>query len=111
MDIDPKRIYWHRDLPPLAAEIMGEHTIEASSARIEGTIAHRDELWDQCYQNLMTRANARLEQEITRLGGHYARVLDELIDTRHDDLRGEAWLQGRFTYMLYRQPEHPATAS
>ncbi|MEO8259882.1 MAG: hypothetical protein ABI868_21235 [Acidobacteriota bacterium] len=36
-----QRIYWHRDLPPLAAEVLGEHT-------------------------------------------------------------GEAWLQGRFTYMLYR---------
>jgi hypothetical protein len=29
-------------------------------------------------------------------------VLDESIDTRHNAATGEAWLQGRFTYMLYR---------
>jgi hypothetical protein len=34
----------------------------------------------------------------------YAHVLDESIDSRHDGATGEAWLQGRFTYMLYRRP-------
>ena len=40
----PKTIYWHRDLPPLDAEPLGEHTIEATSSRGPATIAHRDEL-------------------------------------------------------------------
>lgn len=97
-----KVIYWHRDLPPLDAEIMGEHMVEAKSAPVPGTLAHRDELWDQCQSDLMGRAGARLGQEVVRLGGRYAHVVDERIDAKHDDITGEAWLHGRFTYMLYR---------
>ena len=26
-----KRIYWHRELPPLNAELLGEHVLEATS--------------------------------------------------------------------------------
>ncbi len=96
-----KVIYWHRDLPPLDAEYMGEHIIEAASARVPSTLAHRDELWDRCYQNLMAQICDRLEQEVLRLGGSYAHVLDESIDSRHDDVTGERWLHGCFTYMLY----------
>jgi len=43
----------------------------------------------------MDQAVMRLEEEICRLGGHYAHVLDESIE------KGEAWLHGRFTYMLF----------
>ena len=96
-------IYWHRELPPVTAEMIGEHTLEAASVRVEGTIAHRDELWDRCYEDLMTRARNRLEQEVARLHGDYAHVLGEAIDARHDDTTGEAWLAGRFTYALYRR--------
>lgn len=32
---------------------------------------------------------------IVRLGGHFAHVHDESIDTRHDETAGEAWLHGR----------------
>ena len=67
---------------------MAEHIVEATSDRVEGTISHRDELWDRCYQELMANAQGRLAQEITRLGGHYAHVHDESIDIRHDDLPG-----------------------
>jgi hypothetical protein len=98
-------IYWHRELPPSSAEIMGEHTVEATSDRVEGTIAHRDELWDRCYRDLMARARLRLEQEVARLNGHYAHVLEEVIDTSHDDAKGQAWLRGRFTYVLYCRSE------
>ena len=31
-------------------------------------------------------------------------VHDEAISPKHDDIVGEAWLHGRFTYMLYRRP-------
>lgn len=96
-------IFWHRELPPFDAEAMGEHIVEATSKRVPGTITHRDELWNRCHEDLMAQARARLEQEVVRLGGNYAHVLDESIDSRHDDVAGEAWLHGRFTYMLYRR--------
>ena len=98
-----KIIFWHRDLPPLDADAVEEHVLEATSARVPGTILHRDELWDHCYEDLMAETATRLEQEILRLGGHYAHVLSESIDTRHHGATSESWLHGRFTYMLYRQ--------
>jgi len=98
-----KMVYWHRELPPIDAELIAEHTVEATSSRVPGTIEHRDELWDRCYEELMEDAERRLAQEITRLGGHFAHVRDETIDAKHDDAAGEAWLHGRFGYMLYRR--------
>jgi hypothetical protein len=95
-------VYWHRDLPPLEAETAGEHSVEADSTHLPGTIAHRDELWRVCYDDLMARAQVRLEQEVHRLGGRYGHVFDEAIETRHDDAKGETWLRGRFSYVLYR---------
>jgi len=95
-------IYWHRELPPLAAEAVGEHTVEATSHRVPGRIVTRDELWGRCLEDLMAQAKTRLVQEIVRLKGRCAHVLDESIESRHDDATGEAWLSGRFTYMLYR---------
>jgi hypothetical protein len=102
---DVKIVYWHRELPPLEAEMIGEYTLEATSNRVPGTLSHRDELWDRCYQELMVNANARLAQEVDRLGGHYAHVLDEFIDVKHDEPAGEAWLHGRFSYTLYRRQD------
>lgn len=103
-DHDRPIVYWHRDLPPLEAELVAEHTVEANSGRVPGTLAHRDELWDQCYRELMAGATHRLVDEVARLGGHYAHVRDETISPRRDDAAGEAWLHGRFTYMLYCRP-------
>src|SRR5262245_47562335 len=98
----PVGIFWHRDLPPVEAEPMGEHTIEASSSRVPDKIANRDALWSRCKEDLTAKTRGRLEEEIVRLGGRYAHVLDERIDTRHDPVTGEAWLHGQFNYMLYR---------
>ena len=97
-------VYWHRELPPFDADAVAEHSIEATSSRVPGSLVHRDELWGRCYENLMAHTASRLQQEVVRLGGDYAHVLDESIDSRHDGATGEAWLHGRFTYMLYRQP-------
>jgi hypothetical protein len=97
-----KTIYWHRELPPLDATALGEHTVEATSHRVPDTIAHRDDLWDSAKDDLIAQTRERLAEETARLGGRYAHVLDESIDTRHDAATGEAWLHGRFTYMLYR---------
>ena len=103
-DHDRKIVYWHRELPPIEAELIADHTVEANSGRVPGTIAHRDELWNQCYRELMTAAETRLAQEVARLGGDFAHVHDEAIEARHDDAAGETWLHGRFNYMLYRRP-------
>jgi len=103
-DCANKVVYWHRELPPFDAEILGEHTVEAASDRVQGTLTHGHELWDRCYDHLMTTTRSRLEQEVVRLGGHYAHVLDESIDTRRDEGSNEAWLHGRFTYVLSRKP-------
>jgi hypothetical protein len=100
--IEPQVVYWHRDLPPSDAEPMAEHTVEADSAHIPGTIAHRDELWDDCRNDLLALAHARLGQEIARLGGRFAHVLAERIEVKRDPVADEAWMHGRFTYMLYR---------
>ena len=102
VEITPQVIYWHRELPPMDAEPIGEHTIEAISGRVPGTIAHRDELWTRCEDELMAETRRRLAEEIARLGGRYVHVRQESIDTRHDDTTGEAWLHGRFGYTLYR---------
>ena len=99
-----KRIYWHRELPPLEAEATGEQIVEATSGRVPGTLAHRDELWDQCYEDLMAQARARILQEMRRIGGTCVHVLDESIDSKHDGATGEAWLHGRFTCIVYRRP-------
>jgi len=96
-------VYWHRELPPLSADPIGEHVLEAASFRVPGTIAHHDDLWRTCYDDLMRQANVRLEQEVARLGGDCAHVVDEIIETRRDDVKGEAWLRGRFDYVLYRR--------
>ena len=104
---DHTALYWHRALPPLDAEPIGEHTLEANSSRVPGTLSHRDELWDRCYQDLMANTEIRLTQELARLGGHYAHVYDESIEPRRDHATGEAWLHGRFSYMLYRQSAVP----
>ena len=93
-----KTIYWHHELPPLGAEAIGDHTVEATSRHVLGTLAHRDELWTQCYEDLMIQVRMRLDQEIIRLGGDYAHVLSESVDSKHDPVSGEAWLHGRLTY-------------
>ena len=100
----PPLIYWHRELPPANAEPIGTHTIEATSARVPGTLEHRNDMWDACYAELMDHARLRLEQEITRLGGHCAHVVGEHIEPRHDERTGEAWMYGRFEYELYGLP-------
>jgi hypothetical protein len=97
-------VYWHRNLPPLDADLVAEHTIEATSNRVAGRLARRDELWSRCHGELITAAEDRLGQEVARLGGDFAHVHDEAIEPRHDASTGQGWLHGRFAYMLYRRP-------
>jgi hypothetical protein len=104
---EQKVIYWHGELPPLDAESVGEHIVEAASGRVKEPLGHGGEVWDRCHQDLMSRARERLEQEVARLGGQYAHVLGESIQSHHDDAAGEAWLEGRFDYLLLRRPGAP----
>lgn len=110
MVADTKIIFWHRELPPLDAVAMGEHTIEATSVRVQDTAVGREALWDRCKDDLRVQTESRLTQEMDRLGGHYAHVLDEAIDGGRDPVTTEAWLHGRYTYMLYRRPDQHALA-
>ena len=104
---DGRVVYWHRELPPLDAEILHEHVLEATSGRVGGSIERHGDLWDECHAALIAHANERLLQEVARLGGDYAHVLDEHIDSRRDDATNESWLRGRFSYVLYRRPQLP----
>jgi hypothetical protein len=105
---EEKAIYWHRELPPLDAEPIGEQFIEINSMHVPGTLAHRDELWNQCYADLMAKVAAELDREIRRLGAQYAHVLSESIDSKRNDIANEAWLRGSFTYVVYRHSANPA---
>lgn len=100
---DVQTVFWHRDLPPLDGEVAGEHFLDATSDRVNGSLSYRDALWSQCHASLMAHAQARLEQEVHRLGGDYAHVLDEAIDARHDPVTDTAWLAGTFTYVLLKR--------
>jgi hypothetical protein len=97
-----KIVYWHKELPPLSADVFGEDTVEATSGRVPTTLSHRDASWERCYADLMERTRLRLEQEVTRRGGRYAHVRDEAIASKSDEAKGESWLYGRFRYVLYR---------
>src|SRR5262245_11157028 len=103
-----KVIYWHRELPPFDAEAMGEPIVEATSCHVFGTLSHRDERWHRCHDDLMAQIRDRLQEEGAGLRGNFAEVLRESIDTRHNAATGEAWLHGRFTYMLFRRPTFPS---
>jgi hypothetical protein len=96
-----KVVYWRRELPPLDAEAIGEHTLEATSTRVPYAYG-QEHVWERCYEDLMAQARARLEQEVIRLGGDLAHVLEESIEDRHDAATGTTWLHGRFQYVLYR---------
>jgi hypothetical protein len=37
-------IYWHGELPPLDAERIGEHVVEATSVHVKGDLAGRGAL-------------------------------------------------------------------
>src|SRR5678815_5051146 len=100
-------IYWHRELPPITAEVLGEHSLEATGKRTPGTLTHRGELWDECYDDLMGEAARRLKQETVRLGGNCAHVTSESVDSHHDGPSNESWLSGRFSSVLYRNLMKP----
>jgi hypothetical protein len=93
-------VFWHRELPPPAADVVGEGEVEADSRHVAGTLANRDRLWDECLAEVMVEARTRLEQEVRRRGGRYAHVLSEGLEVKRNDATGETWLHGRFAYVM-----------
>ena len=61
---EPLVVYWQRQLPHFDAEMLGEHVLEATSGRVKSSLAHRDELWDQCYRELLSLPATSLAQEL-----------------------------------------------
>jgi hypothetical protein len=100
---DEKVVYWHRELPPLDAEVIGDHVVEATSTHVKGDLDDRGTLWDQCHDSLMANLESRLRQEISRLGGDLAHVTEESIESHRDEATDEAWLHGRLNYSLLRR--------
>jgi hypothetical protein len=97
-------VYWRRDLPPLSEQVEGAHEIEADSPHVEHGDGPRDAMWGTCYRQLMTEAERRIGQEVERLGGSCAHVVDETVTARVDDALGTFWLRGRFRYVMYVHP-------
>ncbi len=79
----------------------------STTQRTSGSWAERDALWGRCYRSLTERAEARLAQEVARLGGSCAHVLDEQVTAKVDDATGAMWLIGVYRYVLYRHPPAP----
>lgn len=96
-----KTVYWRRELPPLAERIVGEQTVEAESQRVPHT-SHEDELWERGAAELEAEASRRIEQELRRVGGSCAHVVEEQVEPKVDYAAGTTWLSGRYTYVVYR---------
>ena len=95
-----KPVFWHRELPPASAEVVGEGLLEATSVRVRDCLDERGSLWESCLADLKQDAHKRLEQELHRVGADFVHVLAEITDTRRDERTGEAWLHGTFRYVL-----------
>lgn len=100
-----KIVYWRRELPPLSERIEGEHEVEADSpaTHFESGVA-RQLLWGASYPKLLEQAEARIAQEVARLGGSCAHVVDEVITAKVDDANALFALHGRFRYVMYTHP-------
>jgi hypothetical protein len=99
-----KVIYWRQELPPLSELIEGEHEIEAESPHVHYNLYDRSAMWTDCYRELAEVTEDRVRQEVERLGGSCAHILDEEVTGRTDDAAAMFWLRGRFRFLMYRHP-------
>lgn len=98
---EPKVVYWHRDLPPVAAEPVSEDEVEASGPHHPiGT--DEQELWARSREALLATAERRIAQEVTMKGGTFAHVSDDHVEAHSDHTIGESWLRGRYSFVIYR---------
>ena len=96
-----KKIYWHREFPPLHDRIEGKHWITAQSDSVAYSLTHDSEMWGKCFPSLERNLEARLVQEIERQGGHCAHILDERIRRKINHADETCWLEGEYCYTLY----------
>jgi hypothetical protein len=96
-----KVIYWRNEVPPMHEQIEGEHVVEARSKAVHRSFGDHDDLWGQCYPDLMKTAAQRITDEVTRLGGSCAHVIDEAVNSKVNEGTSEFWLHGRFTFLMY----------
>lgn len=94
-------VYWRRELPPLSEQIEGEHDLEAESPHLHYELGDRQLMWSKCYPLLLEQAESRIRQELTRLHGSCAHVVDEQITAKVDDAQSLFWLRGRFQFVMY----------
>jgi hypothetical protein len=94
-------VYWRRDLPPLSEQIEGEHEIEAESSQVHYDFGRRETMWATCYEVLQEQAAERIRQEVLRLGGTCAHVVDEAITAKTNDAEALFSLRGRFRFVMY----------
>lgn len=97
-------VYWKRDLPPLSEEIEGEHEVEAESSHLHYDCGRREAMWATCYGLLQQAAEERIRQELRRLGGSCAHVVDEAVTAKTNDADAVFWLRGRFRFVMYVHP-------
>lgn len=110
--VEPRLIYWHRDLPPLSEQMEGEHEVSATSERVHFSWADQSTQWKECHEQLMANGEDRMRQEVNRLGGSCARVLTEEVTSHRDDATQEFWVAGRFRFLMYVHAlEQPAPRS
>jgi hypothetical protein len=64
----------------------------------------RELLVEECEPSLRAEVERRLLQELDRLGGAAAHITDEQIDAKHSDAGGTFWLEGTYTWVLFRAP-------
>lgn len=102
-------IYWRRELPPLSEQIEGEHEVEAESPHVHYDYGNREAMWGKSYGPLMEEAERRMAQEVARLGGSCAHVLEEVVTAKTNDATAMFWLHGRFRYVMYVHPKPGAS--
>ena len=100
----PQVVYWRQDLPPLSEQLEGEHEIDAESPHVHYSFGDREAMWSQCYGLLQKRSEERVKQEVLRLGGSCAHIVEEQITTKTDDAAALSWLHGRFRFLMYTHP-------
>ena len=88
----------------MSEQLEGEHTVQATSDWVGYSFAERDKLWAACHANLLSNTGERIAQEVERLGGSCAHVLEEDIAPKIDNSLDRYRLEGTFTYVLYRHP-------
>lgn len=99
-----KIVYWRRELPPMSEQLEGEHEITATSDRVRTTWSEREVSWARCHDSLAAHAQDRITQEVRRLGGTCAHVLEEVVTSRRDDATEEFWLVGTYRFTMFVHP-------